>query len=201
VNGKTGAPLKKATIRLNMVMNPNNARGPVPAPLPPPGPGAQADMQALMAQIQQQVQAGTGMAGRTMKTAQTDAQGRLTFTGLDGGKSRLVAERQGFLRQSYGERKYSGGGTPIAVGDGQNVKDIQFRMNQQAVITGKVLDEDGEPMVNVQVRAHRYVYQGGKHVWGQVANATTSDIGEFRLPDLQPGRYLGSAHPRRNRVK
>jgi protocatechuate 3,4-dioxygenase beta subunit len=198
VNAKTGAPLKKATIRLNMVMNPN-ARGPVPAPLPPPGPGQAAAMEAMMAQMQQ-LQGLAAQGTRMMKTADTDEQGHFNFTGLDSGKYRLSAERQGFLRQSYGERKYSGGGTPIVVGDGQIVKDIQFRMNPQAVVTGKVLDEDGEPMVNVQVRAHRYVYQGGKHVWGQVANATTSDIGEFRLPDLQPGRYLVSANPRSNRV-
>ena len=42
----------------------------------------------------------------------------------------------------------------------------------------------------------RYVYRGGKRQWSTVASAQTSDIGEFRLPDLEPGRYLVSANAR-----
>jgi uncharacterized surface anchored protein len=197
VNAKTGAPLKKAAVRLNAVMN-ANGRGPTAVNLPSPlDPAAQAQLQAAIAQLQNvQTSLGDNFRGPNVRAAETDDQGRFTFTGLDSGKYRLSAERQGFLRQSYGERKYSGAGTPIVVGDGQNVKDIQLRMNPQAVIVGKVLDEDGEPLANVQVHAHRYIYQGGKHVWGQVRSASTSDIGEFRLPDLQPGRYLVSTNPR-----
>ena len=71
-----------------------------------------------------------------------------------------------------------------------------FQLVPQAVITGKVLDEDGEGMANEPVRALRYVYRGGKRQWTQVATAQTSDIGEFRLPNLEPGQYLVSASPR-----
>jgi hypothetical protein len=84
----------------------------------------------------------------------------------------------------------------VLVGDGQNVKSILFRLNPQGVITGKVLDEDGDPMPNVQVRAMRYMYAGGTRKWIQVGGGNTSDIGEYRLPDLQPGRYLVSTDPR-----
>jgi uncharacterized surface anchored protein len=197
VNAKTGAPLKKATVRLTMLMN-RDGRGPVAAPLPAPAaPGQQQMMDQIMAQLATvQTSLGQNYRGPTVKTADTDEQGRFTFANLDSGKYRLTAERQGFLRQNYGERKFSGTGTPIVVGDGQNVKDIQVRMNPQAVITGKVLDEDGEPLANVQVQAHRYMYQGGKHTWNQVMSGQTSDIGEYRLPDLQPGRYLVSTNPR-----
>src|ERR1051326_3432749 len=152
VNAKTGAPLKKANVRLNMIMG-SQGRGPVAAPLPAPNaPGQQAAMDAVMA-AQQNVQTSLGqnVRGPNAKVMETDEQGRFTFTGLESGKYRLAADRQGFLRTSFGERKYSGGGTSIVVGDGQNLKDIQIRMNPQGVITGKVLDEDGEPLANVQV--------------------------------------------------
>src|SRR5207237_5256512 len=92
-----------------------------------------------------------------MTVRETDDAGRFAFTALPPGKYQLSAERQGYLRQSYGARQYSGGGTPVLVGDGQTVKDIVFKLNPQAVITGKVLDEDGEPVANVQGRAQRYV--------------------------------------------
>jgi uncharacterized surface anchored protein len=163
VNAKTGAPLKKAGVRLTMVYT---GVGPRPA------------------------------GGPVARTAETDDQGRFAFAGLDAGKYRLIAERQGFLRQSYGERKYSGGGTPVPVAEGQSVKSILFRLNPQAVITGKVLDEDGEPLANVQVRALRYVYMGGRRQWTQANSANSSDIGEYRLPELQPGRYLVSTNAR-----
>src|ERR1051326_9425238 len=51
VNAKTGAPLKKANVRLNMIMN-SQGRGPVAAPLPAPNaPGQQAAMDAVMAAL------------------------------------------------------------------------------------------------------------------------------------------------------
>jgi hypothetical protein len=40
------------------------------------------------------------------------------------------------------------------------------------------------------------VYRGGARQWNTVATAQTSDIGEFRLPNLEPGRYLVSSAAR-----
>src|SRR5207302_7865487 len=80
--------------------------------------------------------------------------------------------------------------------DGQTVKAINFKLAPQGVITGKVLDEDGEPVANVQVRAQRSISRGGKKQWNVMANTNTSDIGEYRLPELQPGRYVVVTSPR-----
>jgi protocatechuate 3,4-dioxygenase beta subunit len=171
VNGRTGAPLKRATVRLAGIM-------PAPAPTP---------------------DAATTLPTRPALIArETDEQGRFSFPSLDPGQYRVTAERQGFLRQSWGARKYSGGSTPVTVGDGQSVKAIDFRLMPQGVITGKVLDEDGEPMAGVQVRAQRGFVRNGVKVWNTMANATTSDIGEYRLPELKPGRYVVMATPRAN---
>jgi hypothetical protein len=132
----------------------------------------------------------------TMNSKETDDQGHFVFTGLPAGRYQLSAERQGFLRQSYGGHKYSGNGTPLVLGQDQHVKDVLFKLNPQAVIVGKVLDEDGEPVANVQVRALKYVYRSGKKQWSPVANGNSSDIGEFRIPNLEPGRYLVSTNSR-----
>ncbi|MEO8597588.1 MAG: carboxypeptidase regulatory-like domain-containing protein [Candidatus Solibacter sp.] len=167
MNGKAGSPLKKATVTLAGVNS------------------------GIFA---------AGAAGRGQmplrKAVETDETGRFSFSGLEPGKYQLSAERQGFLRQSYGARRYQGSGTPVLVGDGQNVTGIVFSMTPQAVITGKVLDEDGEGVANAPVRAWRYVYRSGKRQWASVGAAQTSDIGEFRLPNLEPGQYLVSATAR-----
>jgi protocatechuate 3,4-dioxygenase beta subunit len=168
LNLKGGTPLKKANVQLTMM-----------------NLGGQANMTAA---------AGRGQPMMPIRKAvETDEQGRFSFTGLDAGKYRLSADRQGYLHQNYGARKYSGSGTPVLVAEGQNVTGIVFQMNPQAVITGKVLDEDGAPVANLQVRAMRYLYRGGTRQWSQVANANTTDIGEFRLPGLEPGRYVVSS--------
>ena len=146
---------------------------------------------------------GAGGRGRQMpvrRSAESDETGRFAFAGLEPGKYQLSAERQGFLRQAYGARKYQGGGTPVLVADGQNVKDIVFSMTPQAVIVGRVLDEDGEGVAGQSVRALRYAYRGGKRQWNTVESVQTSDIGEFRLPRLEPGRYLVATNSRAGEV-
>jgi uncharacterized protein (DUF2141 family) len=171
VNARTSTPLKRATVRLASI--PSN-----------PGGGG-----------------GRGPAERPILiNKETDEQGRFVIPNLDPGRYRITAERQGFLRQAWGARKYSGGNTPVMVGDGQAVKAIDFRLMPQGVITGKVLDEDGEPMANVQVRAQRAYNFNGRKGWNTMATATTSDIGEYRLPELKPGSYVVAATPRNNQM-
>src|SRR5215472_343498 len=65
-----------------------------------------------------------------------------------------------------------------------------FKLSPQSVIVGRILDEDGEPMANIQVHVLKYAYRGGKKQWVQAGNANASDIGEYRIPNLEPGRYL-----------
>jgi Carboxypeptidase regulatory-like domain len=192
VNAKTGAPLKRAMVRL-VGMNPN------PAPANPPA----APAAAAAATVKAPAPGGVSLPAPAIKSnmpvmmnKETDEQGHFVFTGLDPGRYRITAERQGFLRQSYGARKFSGGSTPITVGDGQSVKSIDVKLTPQSVISGKVLDEDGEPVSNVQIRAQKSVSRNGRKQWSVVANANTSDIGEYRLPELQPGRYVVFASAR-----
>src|SRR5205823_4527630 len=129
---------------------------------------------------------------------ETDDQGRFSFTGLPAGRYQLSAERQGFLRQNYGARKFSGNGTPIMLGADQQMTGLVLKLSTQSVVVGKVLDEDGEPVANAQVRLLKYQYRNGKKQWTNANNGNTSDIGEYRIPNLAPGRYIVSASPRQN---
>jgi protocatechuate 3,4-dioxygenase beta subunit len=167
LNAATGAPLKKTMVRLNGM-----GGGPQQNPQP-----QQNRMPAQLAK-------------------ETDEQGNFSFTGLDAGRYSLSAQRTGFLRQSYGARHYNTNGTPLVLAQDQHMKGIVLKLSPQSVIAGKVIDEDGEPMSNVQVRAMRNVYRGGKRQWSQVGNGQTSDIGEYRIANLEPGKYLVTAYPR-----
>jgi hypothetical protein len=134
----------------------------------------------------------------TNAARETDDEGRFSFTSLPAGKYQLSAIRQGFLNGSYGARKLSGNGTPINLGQDQQMRGLVIKLSPQSVIVGKVLDEDGEPMANVQVRMLKYQYRQGKKQWVNANSANTSDIGEYRIASLMPGRYIVSANPRNN---
>src|SRR5438874_11809643 len=68
-------------------------------------------------------------------------------------------------------------------------------MQAAAVITGKIVDLDGDAMRDVSVSAMRAgsVRAGRKsHDFGSGA---TNDLGEFRISDLRAGRYKITASP------
>src|SRR5689334_19475260 len=139
-NAKTGVPLKRATVRLVGQSMQGNFAGAGAAPMPIPA--------QVSAEVAQAMAAVPNQAGRMplMMNKETDEQGKFVFTGLTAGKYRISVERQGFLRQSYGAKKYPGGSAAVAVGDGQAVKGIDVRLQPQGVVVGKALDEDGEPV-------------------------------------------------------
>lgn len=166
-NAGTGTPLKKATVHLTGTQPQNGSQSNVVGP-----------------------NGGRGTPPRQF-TRETDEQGRFQFTNLDPLRYTVSATRTGFLQQSYGAKRAGwGGGTPIFLTQNQHVKDIVIRMTPQGVITGRVLDEDGDPLPNVNVKVMRLRYISGKKQWSQSGNAQTSDIGEYRIPELQPGKYL-----------
>ena len=170
VNLATGAPLRKATVRL-VGLGTSSGRG----------RGDESDQGGMP----------------NMVNKETDEAGHFAVTGLEAGRYQLSVERQGFLRQNYGARRYGAAGTPLPLARDQEVKGLVFKLAPQSVIAGKVVDEDGEPMAGVQVRALRMAYRSGKKQWAQAGAGSTSDIGEYRIPNLTPGRYLVSALPRR----
>lgn len=123
----------------------------------------------------------------------SDAGGRFAFKGLPAGRYRLTVSRRGFVTQSYGQRKPDDPGALLTLRPGQEVKDLLFRLIPSAVIAGKIVDEDGEPLSSVIVSALRQMYSEGKRTLAMATHAQTNDLGEYRIFDLAPGRYFVSA--------
>jgi hypothetical protein len=72
---------------------------------------------------------------------------------------------------------------------GQELKDFDFKLTPQGVITGRVVDEEGEPVSLVQLQILRRSYMLGKQQFIATGASTTNDIGEFRAAALAAGRY------------
>ena len=124
---------------------------------------------------------------------QTDDKGAFSFQGLAPGSYRLTGEKAGFQRQQYGARLNPNAGTILAVKAGETLQDLTFKLVPNAVIAGRVLDQDGETMPNLAVAALRSSYVRGRRQYTSAGGATTNDRGEFRLANLRPGRYLVTA--------
>jgi len=129
-------------------------------------------------------------------SATTDPGGRFTIPNVEPGTYRLSVARTGYVDADFGSRDYLTSGTPFTLSVRQRKSDINVRMTPNAVVTGKVVDEDGEPMQGLQVEAMRYRYSNGNKQLAGYAQATSNDIGEYRLSGLPPGRYFIVVTPR-----
>ncbi|HVG90163.1 MAG TPA: carboxypeptidase-like regulatory domain-containing protein, partial [Alphaproteobacteria bacterium] len=124
-------------------------------------------------------------------TAKTDEKGRFEITGLAAGSYNVQAAHAGMALKGGHSWQQS---MLITLEAGKS-QTLNLTMLPTAVISGQILNEDGEPMPQVSVVAMRYGYTiMGRHL-AQAANASSDDKGQFRLFGLPPGSYLVMAHP------
>lgn len=120
----------------------------------------------------------------------TDNEGKFVFPQVPPGQYRLTTERAGYLRQEYGARSGMGMGQTITLGPGGLVKDVQVRMQPQATLSGRVLDQDGDPIQRAHVNVLRRAYFQGQRRWMPMQGNMTDPGGEFKVANLQAGQYL-----------
>lgn len=123
----------------------------------------------------------------------TDGDGKFIFKDIEAGRYSLSVMRNGYARQTYGERTPGSPGTPVAVVPGQALKDIVIRLSPAGAISGRIVDEDNEPVANVRMQLARWGYMRGKRQLVPTGYASTDDRGQFRLYGIAAGRYFVSA--------
>jgi Carboxypeptidase regulatory-like domain len=123
----------------------------------------------------------------------TTADGHFLLKNVPAGQYKLIVTRNGYVSQELGQKKPGDPGAVFTLRQGQRITDLVFKLGLAGVITGKVFDEDGEPMVGVAVRAMRQVYTDGRKSLQATTEQETNDLGEFRVFGLAPGRYYISA--------
>jgi len=122
-----------------------------------------------------------------------DADGRFFFTDLPAGEYYLGAIRDGYVTGQYGQRRATARGELLPLKEGERRIDVVLRVWKYAVIGGTVLDEAGEPVVGVAVRALVRDVVAGHVKFGtesyNVPSTLTDDRGVFRLSRVLPGTY------------
>ena len=111
----------------------------------------------------------------------------------------MKAERGGYLTLAYGQRRPGEVGKPLQVGEGRTVKAIDFALPRLGVISGRVIDETGEPIAKVTVWAMQFGrHQGVRRLipvmvpeeccWSG-GHAATDESGRYSLV-LPPGEFV-----------
>ncbi|HEX3152982.1 MAG TPA: carboxypeptidase regulatory-like domain-containing protein [Candidatus Angelobacter sp.] len=125
----------------------------------------------------------------------TDVQGHFHLE-LTSGQYRLWVEREGFARQSYGSSVPEGTGSLLTVSSGQELRDLAFRITPLGALSGRVFDQDGDPLEGVGIQVLRVSYASGMRQLIPVAGSSSNDRGEYRCYDLPADRYFVLATPK-----
>jgi hypothetical protein len=119
----------------------------------------------------------------------SDAEGKFVFDDVNPGRYKLMADHPGYIRATY----RTSSGAFLNVGPGQVLKDIRITITPQGVIAGRVVDEDGDPITEVSVQAMVWRTINGVRRLGFSRYTPVDDQGNFRLANLEAGRYVLSA--------
>lgn len=137
----------------------------------------------------------TGQSPDTRKAIGGD-DGRFVFEGVSPGLYTLSATKDGFLPQRYGApvpTTSSQLNPPVGIllnlAGGEELKGLSIQMTRQSVVSGRVSNREGEPVVGARVEVLRYQYRNARRELSSVALQNTNDVGEFRIASLGPGRY------------
>lgn len=130
------------------------------------------------------------------RSATTDEDGVYEFAQLPAGSYRVAASKTGFVTLDFGQRRPLEPGVSIALAAGEVRERIDITLPRHSAVTGRVVDEVGEPVQGANPRVFQVRFAGGRRQLAGVPGTTalpTNELGRYRIYGLQPGRYIISA--------
>jgi protocatechuate 3,4-dioxygenase beta subunit len=132
----------------------------------------------------------SGSLARAPRRESTDADGGYEASGLLPDSYTLVASKPGYATMEFGQRRLAYPGTKVRVGGGDVVERIDFTLPRASAITGRVSDENGDPVQGATVSLLQLQFLNGRRTLADMGRGRlTNDLGRFRLYGVQPGRY------------
>ncbi len=120
----------------------------------------------------------------------TGDDGRFEFR-VPAGKYSLDGAKRGFIAASYNQ--HDGYSTAIVTGADLDTENLALRLAPNAVLSGKVLDEFGEPVRRAQIMVYREShFQGVSRIF-RYRGAMADDQGRYEVTPLDEGTYFVSA--------
>jgi 5-hydroxyisourate hydrolase-like protein (transthyretin family) len=133
---------------------------------------------------------GSGLTQAPAVTATTNADGRYQITNLAAGSYRISVYAPAYVIDGESLLSYEYGKT-VNIAEGDQIENLDFSLVPGGVITGKVTDEYGKPVIAESVQAFRLDQQGKRdNAAVQMLRWQTDDRGVYRIFGLDPGRYV-----------
>ena len=135
-----------------------------------------------------------GMNAGEDYSALTDADGRYRLTNLPEGNYEVRV-----MLKAYIAEKKTGDYDlirSVSLGENETRNDVDFSLARGGVITGRVTDDGGNPMISRHVLLQTVNEQGQKQPYQSSVSSQmfeTDDRGVYRLYGLRAGRYVVSA--------
>jgi hypothetical protein len=128
------------------------------------------------------------ISGRESRNMLTDYEGSFVFEGVISDGLVFNVRKPGFFDPSQGK-----------VVPPTKAENLVLKLAPAAVITGRVLGTNEEPVEGAQVQLHGQANVEGRKRWVQSNSTRTDEDGRFRLPNLQPGSYVLEVSPLQSR--
>jgi hypothetical protein len=144
--------------------------------------------------------------GAESLAARTQGNGRFKIENVVPGNYRLQIRKLGYFSVAPTQTRYMVT-SAVTVAPQQQITNLEFEMVQGGIIKGRVLDDNGQPLMSVRVTALQESFdQNGNprfsatspvsgtetttpNLFATPAPPATDDRGEYRLFYLPPGRY------------
>ena len=119
--------------------------------------------------------------------AVTDADGNYRIVDLPSGNYYIAPMSSLFVMTDSNTASQMG--TPLLLSEGESVDDINFAMERSCVITGKVTEADGRPVIEQRVSVIAVDQPNQRSFYGARMLFQTDDRGIYRMFGLRAGRY------------
>ncbi|HEX8896531.1 MAG TPA: carboxypeptidase-like regulatory domain-containing protein, partial [Terriglobales bacterium] len=128
------------------------------------------------------------------KSLVTGDDGAFAFRGLPAGKYSLMVARRGYITSGYDAHEHFS--TAIVTGGDADSEHLVFRLTPQAVISGKIYDEVGDPVRRAIVALYRRDQSTGVGLTRRISAAQTDDRGSYEFTELPASTYFISVNAR-----
>jgi protocatechuate 3,4-dioxygenase beta subunit len=127
---------------------------------------------------------------RAAARTRTDAEGRYRFDGVGPGRYQVYPHAPAHVGAERGDN-WPPGSKLVNVLAGDEIEDVDFRLTPGGVVTGRVTDADGRPVVGEPVSVARVDTPGGERPPAPLnfRPQMTDDRGVYRVYGLPPGNY------------
>src|SRR5262245_4349403 len=129
-------------------------------------------------------------------TVKTDEEGRYRFKGVAPGSYDVIPAGPALVLPKQG--RYGQPGKTVMVEVGESAEGVDFALTEGGVITGRVTDTEGRPVVEEAVSLNKTTEQGITFQFSppNYESLITDDRGMYRVYGVPAGRYLVSVGTR-----